>query len=463
MTTFDHNTFLSPFTWRYGSDEMQHIWSEIARRRLWRRVWVALAQAQTEAGLVTQAQVDDLKAHQDEIDLERAFELERELRHDVMAEIRTYAEQCTIGGGIIHLGATSMDVLDNADALRLRSALDLIRRRLKTVLEILAVLIERWSETPTMAFTHLQPAEPTTIGYRFASYAQDLWMDWDALHSLSICGKGVKGAVGTSASYVALLNGTTLTAGQLEARVMKILGLSAFDIATQTYPRKQDWHIGNVLAGIAGSLYKLAFDVRLLQSPPLGEWSEPFGKHQVGSSAMPFKRNPVKAENLDSLGRWVTAQTQVLWDNAAHSLLERTLDDSANRREVLPGMFLAVDEMLMQAAGLLEGLNIHEKNVERNLQVYGPFAAIENLLMCLAKAGADRQEMHEILREHSLQAWQAIQNASFNPLNDTVASDEKLLAYLSESEIRQAMQVKNYIGDAPERARQLAQKLRDLF
>lgn len=351
-----------------------------------------------------------------------------------------------------------MDVLDNADALRLRMALEFITRRTKKVLHLLADLIEQWADVPAMAFTHLQPAEPTTVGYRLASYAQDLLMDWQALKTLEIRGKGIKGAVGTSASYAALLKDSSMTAAELEARVMDILGLPVFEIATQTYPRKQDWQVGNALAGLAGSLYKLAFDMRILQS--IGEWSEPFGKKQVGSSAMPFKRNPIKSENIDSLGRWVAAQVQVLWDNAAHSLLERTLDDSANRREVLPTMFLAVEEMLIQAEGLLSGLNIHEQAIQRHLRDYGPFAAVENLLMLLAKAGANRQDTHEILREHSLHAWQVIQNGGANPLSDLLASDEKLRFYLSESQIRDAMQVERYVGNAPERARSLAQKIR---
>lgn len=460
---FSHDTFLSPFSWRYGSEEMRQLWSEHHRRKLWRQVWVALATAQSEVGLVTQAQVADLVAHQEAIDLQRAFELEAELRHDVMAEIRVFAEQCPVGGGIIHLGATSMDVLDNADALRLQAALDLLSQRLRKVLAILADAVEQWAAVPTMAFTHLQPAEPTTIGYRLASYAQDVLIDWRSIQALEVRGKGIKGAVGTSSSYVALLEGTSVSATQFEARVMELLGVSAFDITTQTYPRKQDWQIGSVLAGIAGSLYKLAFDIRILQSPPIGEWSEPFGKKQVGSSAMPFKRNPVKSENLDSLGRWVAAQVSVLWDNAAHSLLERTLDDSANRREVLPGMFLAVDEMLIQATDLLSGLNIHEKGVQRNLHIYGPFAAVENLLMAAVRAGADRQEMHDVLREHSLRAWAALQNDERNPLVELVASDERILRYLAEPQIRAAMQFEHYVGNAPERARALAQQIKTML
>ena len=461
MTTFTHADFLSPFTWRYGSAEMRQLWGEIHRRRLWRRVWVALATAQQEAGLVTAEQVADLVAHQDQIDLERALAIEAELRHDVMAEIRTYAEQAAIGGGIIHLGATSMDVLDNADVLRLRDALDLTQSRLKTLLQTLAVLIEQWANVPTMAFTHIQPAEPTTIGYRLAQYGQDLLVDYQQVQAVraAIRGKGIKGAVGTAASYSVLLESTAMSARDLESRVMSLLDLPAFEVATQTYPRKQDWLIGNALASIAGSLYKMAFDLRLLQSPPIGEWAEPFGAKQVGSSAMPFKRNPVKAENINSLGRWVAAQTQVLWDNAAHSLLERTLDDSGNRRIVLPEIFLAVDEMLVQAQGILKGLSIREEAVQRNMGIYGAFAAVERLLMVLGRVGADRQHMHEVLREHSLAAWGIVQQGGVNPLIDKVASDADILHYLTESEIRTCMNVENYLGDAPERALNLARMI----
>ena len=461
MREYTHETYLSPFTWRYGSDEMRHIFSEHHRRSLWRRVWVALAQAQADAGLVTQAQVDDLIAHQHEIDLERAQTLEAELRHDVMAEIRTYAEQCSIGGGIIHLGATSMDVLDNADALRLRSALMLLQDRLHTLLHTLCSQIDEWADVPTMGFTHLQPAEPTTVGYRLAFYAQDLWMDWQALIATAeaIRGKGIKGAVGTSASYENLLAGSGVSAAEFEAKVMHTLGLEAFTITHQTYPRKQDWQIGTVLAGIASSLYKFAFDLRILQSPPIGEWAEPFGKAQVGSSAMPFKRNPIKAENMNSLGRWVVAQVPVLWDNASHSLLERTLDDSANRRIVLPGMFLAVDEMLVQAERLLGNLQINTDAIERTLATYAPFSAIEPLLMQLVKAGANRQDMHEHLRTASLYAWERIQAGQTNPLQKQLIQDETLRSYLSEGAIQASFDSNQHIGDAPPRARQLAQEI----
>jgi adenylosuccinate lyase len=354
-----------------------------------------------------------------------------------------------------------MDILDNADALRLRDALALIDGRVCAVLKRLAELVETWADVPTMAFTHLQPAEPTTVGYRLAGYAQDLLTDRANLTKIQteLKGKGIKGAVGTSASYQALLDDTS--PAELEARVMTLLDLPAYDIATQTYPRKQDWQIGVVLAGIAGSLYKFAFDLRILQSPPIGEWAEPFGAKQVGSSAMPFKRNPVKAENIDSLGRWVAAQVSVLWDNAAHSLLERTLDDSANRRVVLPGIFLALDEMLMQSGMVLDGLHINREAIARNMERYGPFAAIERLLMKLAAAGADRQEMHERLREHSLRAWDALQAGDDNPLVEMVAADDALHQFLDEEAIRAAMQAGDYVGDAPVRARNFAAKIRE--
>ncbi len=241
---------------------------------------------------------------------------------------------------------------------------------------------------------------------------------------------------------------------------MALLELGAFDVATQTYPRKQDWQIGCALAGIAGSLYKFAFDLRLLQSPPIGEWAEPFGEHQVGSSAMPFKRNPINAENIDSLGRWVVAQVPVLWHNAAHSLLERTLDDSANRRILLPEIFLAVDEMLMRATRLMAELQIDTTAIERNLAAYGPFAATEKLLMAAAQAGADRQAMHECLRQHSLRAWQAIREGQPNPLVDALAGDETVRRYLSSDDVRQIMSAGSYIGNAPEKARAMVNTLR---
>jgi len=459
---FDHETYLSPLTWRYGGEAMRHLWSEVHKRRLLRRVWVALADAQQTAGLVSAEQVADLRAHQDDIDIAAAEAIEREIRHDLMAEIKTYAAQCAVGGAIIHLGATSMDVLDNVDAMRLRAALDIVIRQLEQVLASLAGRIEAEAHTATIAFTHIQPAEPTTIGYRLAQYGQDLLIDLDELRRVraNVRGKGLKGAVGTSASYTQLLEGSALTARQLEAQVMASLGLEAFPVATQTYPRKQDWLVLNALAGLCATLHKFAFDLRILQSPPFGEWSEPFGAKQVGSSAMPFKRNPITAENIDSLARLVAALPRVAWDNAALSLLERTLDDSANRRLLLPEAFLLTDEILRRAQGLVEGMHFWTGPIERNLRDYGIFAATERVLMAAVQAGGDRQALHEVIREQSLAAWAALQAGRANPLAELLAADERITQFVPADAVPGLLDASGHVGDAAERALALAAHLR---
>lgn len=460
---FTHDTYLSPFTWRYGSDKMRHLWSEAYKRRLWRDIWVALAEAQQAAGLVTPEQVADLRAHQDDVNLERSLEIEAEIHHDLMAEIHCFAEQCPIGGGVIHLGATSADIEDNADALRLRHGLYLLYDKLNLLLDTLAELIEREADHVCMAFTHLQPAEPTTVGYRLAAYAQDLFADYQSLQRLhtEVRGKGLKGAVGTAASYAELLSGTGMTPPELEARVMKSLGLDAFPIATQTYPRRQEWEILNAVSGLGLNIYKFAFDLRLLQSPAVGEWAEPFGAAQVGSSAMPFKRNPINAENLDSLARFLAALPRVAWDNAAHSLLERTLDDSANRRLILPEAFLAADELLLRARRIVEGLRIDDTAIKRNLETYGVFAATERLLMETVRNGGNRQELHEVIREHSMRAWEAVRAGQPNPLADSLSADERITDLLPSERVRELLQAEGYIGDAPERARRMAAIIRE--
>jgi adenylosuccinate lyase len=462
MKSYAHDTFLSPFTWRYGSDDIRRIWSEAGKRRLWRRIWVALAEAQQAAGLVKPEQVADLRAHQDDVDLERAEEIEAEIHHDLMAEVRCYAEQCPVGGGIIHLGATSMDVEDNADALRLRAGLDLLLERLRGLLLNLADLTEREAGHVCMAFTHLQPAEPTTVGYRLASYGQDLLADWWALSQArrTLRGKGFKGAVGTSASYQQLLAGTGMVPRDLEARAMATLNLEPFPVATQTYPRRQDWDVLNALAGLGLTIYKLAFDLRFLQSPLCGEWAEPFGRAQVGSSAMPFKRNPVNSENLDSLARLLAALPQVAWDNAAHNLLERTLDDSANRRVVLPEAFLIADELLLRAGRILAGLRIDAEAIRRTLETYGTFAATERVLMEAARSGGDRQALHEAIREHSMAAWDALRQGRPNPLAGTLGADERITAWVPAARVRDLLRADAYVGDAPERARAMAAMIR---
>jgi adenylosuccinate lyase len=461
--TFTHEQFLSPFSWRYGSSAMRTIWGETHKRRLWRRVWLALAKAQHTAGLVTQEQVDDLAAHVEQVDLKRALEIEEQIQHDVMAEVRTFAEQCPIGGGVIHMGATSADIQDNADVLRMRDSLDLLLKATSELLQILADRIESLSDHVVMAYTHIQPAEPTTMGYRLSLYAQDILDDYLALRDVraGLRGKGLKGAVGTSASYGELLNGNGMTPAELETHVMTALNLPAYPIASQTYTRKQDWRVVSALSGLASSLYKFAFDLRLLQSPVIGEWGEPFGKDQVGSSAMPFKRNPIQSEKINSLGRLVKAMVDVAWDNASHSLLERTLDDSANRRETLPVAFLATEEMVKSAARIIKDLRIDHGAAQRNFARFGVFSAVERVLMAVAKAGADRQQMHELLREHSLAAWGAMADGQPNPLVESLVASSELNTYLKPELIRELLDASAYIGDAPVRARLFASHIRD--
>ncbi len=462
MTTFDHTTYISPFSWRYGSGDMRALWSETSKRRLMRRVWVALATAQQRAGLVTAAQLADLQAHAADVDIARALEIEQETRHDVMAEIRAFAEQCPVGGGIIHWGATSADITDNVDVLRQREATTLLLRRLEALLLALVEKIEATAAVPTMAHTHIQPAEPTTLGYRFAVYAQDLLEDYRHLHDLpaSLRGKGLKGAVGTQAGYVELLAGSTMSAEEMEAVAMADLGLPYFPIATQTYTRQQDLRVLQVLAGVAASLHKFALDFRVLQSPPFGEWAEPFGKKQVGSSAMPFKRNPINMENICSLARFVAGLPAMAWDNASQAILERSLDDSANRRVFLAEGFLATDEMVGRMARVVREMVVDETAVSRNLSIYGPFAATERVLMALVAAGASRQDGHEWIREASLQAWAALRRGEANPLLPLLLADERLKPYLSAAQIGELMDAGGYVGTAVSRALALAKTIR---
>jgi len=459
MNNFE--TYLSPFTWRYGSAEMRRLWSEANKRKLWRQVWLALADVQFEFGLLRQEQVDDLRAHVSDVDILRSMQIESEIHHDLMAELKVYAEQCPLGGGALHLGATSTDIEDNADALRIRQSLDLVIESLKSLLVAFIEKIELWASTPLIAFTHMQPAEPSTLGYRLALYAQDLLMDWENLRRarLRLRGKGFKGAVGTSASYADLVGVGRLP--EFEAHLSARLGLSFFPIASQTYPRKQDHEVVSALAGLGASLHKFALDLRFLQSPPIGEWSEPFEEKQVGSSAMPFKRNPVSAEKIDSLARLLAQMPRLAWDNAAHSLLERTLDDSANRRTLLPESFLIADELLRVAQRILSRLQVHETALKRNLELYAPFAATERVLIALGKAGADRQEMHERLRQHSLAAWQALQAGEENPLVERLCRDVEFKRYLEEGELRALMNASAHVGDASQRALALVQTIRE--
>jgi len=291
-------SYQSPFSIRYGSAEMRALWSEESKRRAWRRVWLTVAEAQAAAGLVTPEQVDDIRSHAGRIDLARAAEIEAEIGHDLMAELQAFAEQCPIGGGVLHWGLTSADVEDNADVVRQRAALALLLAQLRDLLLAFADQMEATADVPVLGYTHLQPAEPTTFGYRLAGYAQDLLAHFQSLARLRVDlrGKGIKGAVGTGAPFTEMLLGTAVTAEMLEATVLEALGIGAFAVTGQTYPRIQDFSLLSRLAGLAGSLHKFALDLRVMQSPGVGQAREPFGEKQVGSSAMPFKRNPVKSE-----------------------------------------------------------------------------------------------------------------------------------------------------------------------
>jgi adenylosuccinate lyase len=422
---------------------------------------VVLASVQKEFGMVTSGQVEELTAHAEEIDMEAALRIEAEIHHDLMAELKTYAAQCPAAGGVIHLGATSMDIEDNADALRLRSSLDLILKSLADLLLSLADRMDETADLAVMAYTHIQPAEPSTLGYRLSMYAQDLLDDWNTLKQVrvGIRGKGFKGAVGTAAAYGDLIGLENLPG--FETQLSARLDLPFFPVSTQTYSRKQDFTVISALAGLGASLHKFAFDLRLLQSPPIGEISEFFDKKQVGSSAMPFKRNPINAEKIDSLARLLAAYPQVAWNNAANSLLERTLDDSANRRTILPEAFLICDEMLRVMSKLVKNMTIHHKSILCNLETYAPFACTERVMMAASKRGADRQDMHERLREHALVAWQAVQSGQANPLVERLKSDEVILQWISAAEIEQLSVVSSYTGIAPSASRVLAGHIRN--
>jgi len=455
----------SPYSGRYGSPEMRTLWSEKIKRATWRRIWTSVAEAQVAAGLVSAEQIDDIRQNSGRVNIQRALEIEADIGHDLMAELKTFAEQCSIGGGVLHWGLTSADVQDNAEIVRQRAGLAILLGRLKKNLLLLADHIETLAEMPIMGYTHLQPAEPTTLGYRFAGYAQDLMMHFDRLVRLrsQLSGKGITGAVGTAAPFVEMLEGTSLSAEMLESTTMQALGIPSFLISTQTYPRVQDYYLLTTLAATAASLHKMAFDLRLMQSPGFKTTAEPFGEHQVGSSAMPFKRNPIKAEKICSLARQIAEKPASAWQNCADALLERTLDDSANRRNMIPESFLAMDEILLTLKQILSGLVIDEYGIQQSLKTYGPFAAIERLLSALVRAGADRQQMHERLRLHSLKAWDDVAAGKPNPLSDCLQADTALLQYLQPARIQELLNADTYVGSAPQRARQMAAQIRQYF
>lgn len=456
----DYRTYASPFSWRYGRAELRSLFSEHTRRRLWRAAWVALAQAQAEQGLVSAAELDDLRAHANDVDIDAALAIEREIHHDLMAEIRVFASQATIGGGKLHLGATSMDIEDTVETFRLRLGLSWIGASLGALLEAFAAKIRAYADLTCMGFTHLQPAEPTTLGYRLAVYAQDLLIDDANLRFVfeQLTTKGFRGAVGTAASYEHLLDRSGRSA-QLEARVLARFGLRAREISTQTYPRKLDYLLLSGLAGLGASLSKFAADVRVLSSPEFGEVGEPFGRKQVGSSAMPFKRNPILSERIDSLARLLVGYADAAWQNAATNLLERTLDDSANRRTILPEALLCADELVALARRTIDGLRVDERRIAANLRTYGPFAGTEAVMMEAARSGGDRQQLHEAIRDASMRSWEALARGQDNPLSQLLAENRELSALVDPAEIRRLLDPGKHVGTAPERARRLAERI----
>jgi adenylosuccinate lyase len=460
----DETKYASPFSWRYGRAELRALFSERERRRLWRAVWVALARSQERSGLIAKAEADDIAAHANEIDIEASHAIERDIGHDLMAEITVFASQAKIGGGKIHLGATSMDIEDTVETHRMRRALGMLGESLHGLLGAFAARVEQYADVVCMGFTHLQPAEPTTVGHRLAVYAQDLLIDDAQLRAAydALTAKGIRGAVGTSASYEHLLRGTGRTAKEQEDDVLAHFDLTARDVATQTYPRKLDYLMLSSLAGLGASLSKFAADVRILSSPGFGELFEPFGTKQVGSSSMPFKRNPVLSERIDSLARLLPGYADTAWQNASTNYLERTLDDSANRRTILPEAFLCADEVLSLARRIVDGMRVDERRIAQNLRTYGPFAGSEAVLMEAVKSGGDRQALHESVRVAAMRAYDRLAAGGDNPLAQLLADDEALCRVLDPAEIRALLDPTGHIGDAPERARDLVRRIKSL-
>jgi len=443
---------------------MRSLFSEQTKRRMWRKLWLSLAQAQAKAGLVSDDELADLRRHVDDVDIAAAHAIEAEIGHDLMAELRVFASQAKTGGGKLHLGATSMDVEDNVETVRMKAGLALLLGAIRDVLRAFAGKIDELADLPAMGYTHLQAAEPTTLGMRLAMWAQDMLLDYHELRRIAawLPSKGLRGAVGTSASYQRLLDATSRTPDDLERDVLEALDLASVAVSGQTYPRKLDYLVLSAIAGFAASCSKFAFDVRVLASSPFGELGEPFGRKQVGSSSMPFKRNPMLAERINSIARIPAAYAQIAWQNAADNLLERTLDDSANRRTIIPESFLAADELASLVRKVITGLRVDKAAIARNLARFGPFACTEAVLMAAARQGADRQALHERLRDLSMKAWAELEAGRDNPLVRLLREDELIHRYLGPGEIERAMKVEAHTGLAASRARKFAASLLEL-
>ena len=445
-----NDRYTSPLSERYASKEMQYIFSPDKKFRTWRKLWIALAETEKELGLdITDEQIEELKAHADDINYDVAKEREKVVRHDVMSHVYAYGKQCPKAKGIIHLGATSCYVGDNTDIILMSEALEIVRKKLINVIAELAKFADEHKNLPTLAFTHFQPAQPTTVGKRATLWMQEFMMDLEDLEyvkgSLKLLGS--KGTTGTQASFLELFDGDQETIDKIDPMIAKKMGFETFyPVSGQTYSRKVDTRVVNVLAGIAASAHKMSNDIRLLQH--LKEIEEPFEKTQIGSSAMAYKRNPMRSERIASLSRYVMVDAMNPAITSATQWFERTLDDSANKRLSVPEGFLAIDGILDLCLNVVDGLVVYPKVIEKRLMSELPFMATENIMMDAVKAGGDRQELHERIRELSMEAGRNVKEKGLdNNLLELIAADPAF--NLSLEELQKTMDPAKYVGRAP--------------
>ena len=441
--------YVSPLSERYASKEMQYIFSPDMKFRTWRRLWIALAETEKELGLpITQEQIDELKAHKDDINYDVAKERERQVRHDVMSHVYAYGVQCPKAKGIIHLGATSCYVGDNTDIIVMTEALKLVKKKLVNVIAELAKFAEKYKDLPTLAFTHFQPAQPTTVGKRATLWMQEFMLDLEDLNYVLSTMKllGSKGTNGTQASFLELFDGDQETIDKIDPMIAEKMGFKqCYPVSGQTYSRKVDTRVVNILAGIAASAHKFSNDIRLLQH--LKEVEEPFEKSQIGSSAMAYKRNPMRSERIASLSRFVMVDAMNPAITSATQWFERTLDDSANKRLSVPEGFLAIDGILDLCLNVVDGLVVYPKVIEKRLRSELPFMATENIMMDAVKAGGDRQELHERIRELSMEAGKTVKvEGKDNNLLELIAADPAF--NLTLEELEKTMDPAKYTGRA---------------
>ena len=443
--------YVSPLSERYASKKMQYIFSPDMKFRTWRRLWIALAETEKELGLnITQEQIDELKAHKDDINYDVAKERERQVRHDVMSHVYAYGVQCPKAKGIIHLGATSCYVGDNTDIIVMAEALKLVQKKLVNVIAELSKFADKYKEQPTLAFTHFQPAQPTTVGKRATLWTQEFLMDLEDLEYVMGTLKllGSKGTTGTQASFLELFEGDQETIDKIDPMIAEKMGFkNCYPVSGQTYSRKVDTRVLNILAGIAASAHKMSNDIRLLQH--LKEVEEPFEKSQIGSSAMAYKRNPMRSERIASLSRYVMVDALNPAITSATQWFERTLDDSANKRLSIPEGFLAIDGILDLCLNVVDGLVVYPKVIEKHMMAELPFMATENIMMDAVKAGGDRQELHERIRELSMEAGRTVKvEGKDNDLLERIAADPAF--NLTIEELRKSMEPSRYVGRAKE-------------